>query len=139
MIQIIPTCDIRRLEENETSGTFGVLLICSQVFCCTLEPPDRLNQRSQSAIPAQQYTCRRHHSPRFGRTFKVENVPGRTDILFHPGNTADHTSGCILLGRSFGNLSGRRAILNSGQTFTDFMTIMENVEEFKLTIHQTWG
>lgn len=138
MIEILPSCDLWRLEESEAAGTFGVLLICQQVFCCTLEPADQLNIIRNSSIPDQQYICKRYDSPRFGETFKVMDVPGRTQILFHAGNTLANTAGCILLGQSFGRLGHKRAILNSGKTFKNFMEVMKQIEKFRLTIHEIW-
>ena len=129
-----PVVEIVRLEENESYGTFGVLRIQKQVFCVTLEPADRFNMPEVSCIPAQQYVCRRHVSNRFGETFMVTNVPGRTGILFHPGNEVEDTAGCILLAEHYGKLHGDRAILNSGKTFKRFMEVMKGFDKFHLTI-----
>ncbi len=124
--------EIIRLEESE-HGTFGVLRIDKQVFCCTLEPPDRENEVSRSSIPAQQYTCKPVESPHHGGTFQITNVPGRSHVLFHAGNVVDHTAGCILLGQYFGKLKGDRAVLNSGNTFRQFLNRVGR-QPFHLTI-----
>jgi len=126
--------EIIRLEENFSYGTFGVLRINKEVFCVTLEPPDMLNLKNQSCIPAQQYIARKTFSPTYGKTFGVTNVPGRSHILFHPGNVEKDTQGCILLGEHFGKLRKDRAILNSGKTFERFMRILGVDDEFHLTI-----
>ena len=128
------TVRLIRLEENFMYGTFGALIINSRVFCVTLEPPDELNQENISSIPAQQYRCKRYCSNRYQDTFQVMNVPGRTKILFHAGNFNEHTEGCILLGQRWGRLKAARAILNSGNTFKQFMEVMDGVDEFSLTI-----
>ncbi len=133
-----PIVEIIRLEEHETYGTFGALRINKEVFCVTLEPSDELNARRISSIPAQQYNCQRHHSPRFGETFQVTRVPERSNVLFHGGNLAKHTEGCILLAEHYGKLKGERAVLNSGKTFTRFMSIMAGIDEFHLTIHERY-
>ena len=125
--------ELIRLEESE-QGTFGVLKLDKQLFCWTLEPSDRLNKPNESCIPAQQYLCRRVRSPKFGETFMITNVPGRTDVLFHAGNVKDDTLGCILLGQTLGKLKGQRAILNSGKTFEDFLLAMSGLQIFHLTI-----
>ena len=130
--------EIIRLEENDGHGTFGALKLNKRLFCWTLEPADRENAPSISSIPAQQYTCKRHNSPRFGVTYQVMNVPGRTHILFHPGNTDDDTEGCILLGETLGKLRGDRAILNSGKTFKKFMDELYGALEFHLTISEVY-
>lgn len=130
--------ELIRLEENHDHGTFGVLKINKEVFCCTLEPPDILNAQNVSSIPAQQYICERYNSPNFGNTFKVINVPGRSSVLIHAGNIVQHTKGCIILGQFFGKLIGDRAVLNSGKTFKSFMSIMNGVDEFHLTIREVY-
>ncbi|MEE9118546.1 MAG: DUF5675 family protein [Calditrichia bacterium] len=130
--------EIIRLEENWDQGTFGVLKINKEVFCCTLEPPDRLNAQNISSIPAQQYICERYRSLKYGETFQVTNVPGRLGILIHAGNVVGHTKGCIILGQYFGKLGANRAVLNSGNTFREFMELMNGTDRFHLTIHQMW-
>ena len=125
---IRPIVELIRLEESE-HGTFGVLRICKQIFCYTLEPMDKENKRYVSSIPAQQYVCKRTSSVRFGNTFEVANVPGRDSILFHPGNRQTDTNGCILLGQYIDKLYMdpiARAVMNSGNTFKKFMEIIEN-------------
>lgn len=131
-----PIVEVIRLEEDNLWGTFGILKINKAVFCVTLEPADRENIRDISSIPAQQYDCGRFNSPKFGETFKIMSVPGRDDVLFHPGNEAKHTQGCIIVAQYFGKLKGNRAVLNSGNTFRQFMHIMESHDIFHLTISE---
>ena len=138
MIDFHPCVEIIRLEENADHGTFGVMRIQKQVFCVTLEPADLLNKANVSSIPAQQYWCHRMVSPRFGETFEVQNVPGRTHILFHSGNTDDNTEGCILIAQHFGKIGKNRAILNSGETWTRFMNKMADFPGFHLTIKEEY-
>ena len=135
---MMPIVELIRLEESETYGTFGVLKVSKEVFCVTLEPADRLNQPNISCIPAQQYICRRHYSKTFGDTFQVMSVPGRDAILFHPGNRVSDTLGCILLARHYGKLRGDRAVLNSGNTFREFMGLMDGVHQFHLTLREVY-
>ena len=125
--------ELIRLEESE-EGTIGVLKIDKQVFCVTMEPPDRLNERNRSSIPTGQYEIKRHQSPKYGETFQVMDVTGRDNVLFHAGNTVDHTKGCILVAEHVGKLRGDRAVLNSGNTFRRFMAALENEEVCHLTI-----
>ena len=136
-MRMIPVVEIIRLEETE-QGTLGVMRINKQVFCATLEESDRLNAANVSSIPAQQFVCRRVQSPRLGETFQVMDVPGRSHILFHAGNTDRDTEGCILLGSTWGNLSGRRAVLNSGATYREFMGVMAGRDEFHLTVKEEY-
>ena len=135
---MIPVLDIIRLEENVTYGTFGMFRIQKELFCNTLEPPDLENLVNKSSIPAQQYECIRVISPTFGETFQIMDVPGRTDVLFHPGNRVLNTEGCVLLAEKLRKLKGDRAILNSGVTFKRFMEIMEGYHEAILTIYECY-
>jgi hypothetical protein len=127
--------ELVRLEETK-QGTLGILKIDKQLFCCTLEPPDRLNERNRSNIDPQQYICTPYASSRHGETWKVDNVPGRSGILFHAGNVVDHTEGCILLGDKFGKLNAHRAVLNSGLTFEKFLMLLANDTQVSLTIQE---
>jgi hypothetical protein len=130
--------ELIRLEESFKWGTFGVLRINKAVFCVTLEPCDKLNAPNVSSIPAQQYICERHSSPKFGACFIVKDVPERDLILLHSGNLVGATEGCLLLAEHYGKLGENRAILNSGLTFNKFMLTMDGVNEFHLTIKEVY-
>lgn len=127
--------EIIRIEEGR-EGTFGVLRCDKSLLCLTLEPRDEENAQNRSSIPCQQYEVRRVHSPSFGETYQVADVPGRTDVLFHPGNTSQDTRGCILVGSSWGRVKGRRAILGSRQAFASFMDALQGRETAHLTVDE---
>jgi hypothetical protein len=133
-----PVVELIRLEEHHQYGTFGVLRIQKEVFCVTLEPPDYLNEKSISCIPAQQYLCSKTVSPRFGETYEVRHVPGRSNVLFHAGNLVRDTEGCILLAQFYGKLKGDRAVLNSGNTFKEFLRVMGPYPTFHLTVREEY-
>ena len=80
----------------------GELFIDGERFCDTLELPYRDNQRSVSCIPIGQYKVRmrypRESASRDYLHLLVQDVPDRDYILFHRGNTAKDTRGCILVG-----------------------------------------
>jgi len=135
---MIPIVELIRLEEDFEHGTFGVLKINKEVFCVTLEPPDVENAQNISSIPAQQYKCRRVDSPRYGDTFEICDVPGRTHVLIHAGNVVGNTKGCVLLAQHFGKLRGDRAVLNSGNTFKAFLSRMTMYNRFHLTISEVY-
>ena len=134
---LYPTVNITRVEEN-SEGTFGTVCICTQAFCNCLELPDRLNNANISNIPPRQYPCKKIESSKFGETFQVMDVPGRSMILFHSGNLISDSRGCLILAESFGKLNGNRAVLNSGNTFKRFMEIMDGVDKFMLTIRECY-
>ena len=133
-----PIIEIIRLEENFRYGTFGALKTNKEVFGVTLEPPDLENKPHVSSIPAQQYLCKRIMSPKYGECFEIQNVPGRSHVLFHPGNIVEHTEGCIIIAEHFGKLQENRAVLNSGKTYKEFMARLEDYDEFHLTINEVY-
>jgi len=122
-----------RISES-IEGTFGVLKLNEIPFCVTLEPPDRQNERSISQIPPSQYYVERHNSPKYGKTWRIVEIHRRSGVLFHAGNVVDHTRGCILTAQYFGKLHGDRAVLNSGNTFREFMRLTESSQRLHLTI-----
>lgn len=128
-----PLVSIVRIE-SAGEGTFGVVAVSGRAFCVSLEPQALNNRPFVSCIPAGRYQCRKTLSPRHGWTFKLDRVPGRSDILFHRGNTLADTEGCILLGRRFGSLGGCRGILASGDVMDEFMIMMGDVSEFEVEI-----
>jgi len=84
-------------------STLGELFIDGERFCDTLELPYRDNQRSISCIPIGQYKVRlrtaKESATRNYLHLLVEDVKNRSHILFHKGNTAKDTRGCILVGQ----------------------------------------
>lgn len=115
-------------------ATAGQLIENGWPFMAVLENPWRFNQNNVSCIPNGDYICQRWNSPNFGWTFKVLNVPSRTDILFHWGNWEKDTKGCFILGEKFDILSNEPAVINSQAAFADFMNRMKGVDEFNLLI-----
>ena len=71
-------------------------------MCDTLELPYKDNQRSISCIPAGEYSARLRYPRESGSRdylhILVKDVPNRDYILFHRGNTAKDSRGCILVG-----------------------------------------
>jgi len=131
------SADLSRIEQSG-HGTIGVLRIEKEVQCFVLEKRSLLIAPRLSCIPPGVYICKRITSPRHGKTFEIEDVPGRTHILFHIGNTDSDTEGCLLLGRRPGYINGKRGILESRLAFYDFMTRLNGVDEFNLTITENF-
>ncbi len=85
-------------------STIGKLYLNGELFCDTLENPWLNNQKNISCIPKGEYKVRlrtaRESATRDYLHLLVEDVPNRSYILFHRGNTAKDTRGCILVGQS---------------------------------------
>jgi len=86
--------------------TIGQLMVDGAAECFTCEDvvrPAGEKVDGQTAIPPGTYSVTITPSNRFKRDLPlVENVPGFSGIRIHPGNTAEDTEGCILVGRTKG-------------------------------------
>lgn len=139
----MPSLELKRISSRTDTPTFGVLLYEGMPFCVTLERPWLSNRRGESCIPLGDYRvvrCRNspdydfQDSPRFGDTFQVMNVQGRSKILFHKGNINDDTHGCIIVGEKYEPLHGEPAVLASGPAFAEFMRLLAGESAFDLSI-----
>ncbi|ANL71939.1 hypothetical protein AMC83_CH01956 [Rhizobium phaseoli] len=92
---------LRRIH-TANGATLGVMSGLSHTLY-TLEEAWRENQPKVSAIPAGTYQCVPHgwevgtkvSKP---KVWQLQNVPGRSAILIHVGNSTKDTEGCILAG-----------------------------------------
>jgi len=109
-------------------GTFGALAVDNKLLVVTLEPNWRENKKNVSCIPTGNYLCSAYNSKNHGKTWRVENVYGRTGILFHCLNWAKQTGGCIGIGMYYGNNS----ILRSRDAMIIFRDTMDKT--FLLTV-----
>jgi len=118
----------------------GVLLIDGNPQCCTLELPWKGNIKQVSCIPVGKYQAKKTLARTTNgglfipETFEVIDVPDRSGILFHIGNTPSETNGCILLGDSFGYIKGAPAVLGSKIAFASFVAAVREAKEAQLSI-----
>lgn len=123
-------------------GVFGVLLDGDIPFAVTIERPWWENKKNKSCIPAGYYLCKRIKSNKAtlkkgafkGETFRVTEVPHRTKINFHIGNTKKDITGCIGVAEKYGELKNKIAILGSEIGFRKFMQRVKGIDEFYLSI-----
>lgn len=82
-------------------STIGEFWYNGKFLCYSLEPA--LGDGGKGyAIPAGCYRVTLVTSPKFKRTVPLlHDVPGRTAIEIHPGNTHADTKGCILPGMEY--------------------------------------
>lgn len=121
---------------SSSECVLGVLELDDKEVCKTLELPWCDNQKGISCIPAGEYKLSPYPSSRFGEVYIVQDVPNRTGILIHTGNTADDIEGCILVGDSYGKLNGKKAVLNSRQAFNLLKETLGE-EEYLLNVVDT--
>lgn len=119
---------LKRYEFNE-NGIFGHLTVENNVFH-TLEHAYPVDNTCKPKIPVGEYTCKRGTYPKNGETFEVMNVPNHTFILVHVGNYNKDSNGCILVGL---DRSGDM-ITSSKKAFTEFMKLMDGLNEFELEV-----
>lgn len=127
---------------NLPDATRGMLQDDEGTFLCwTLEEPwrdanrDGIGDRSVSRIPAGTFpVARRWSASRRCDVFEVREVPGRSAILIHSGNTVEDTEGCILLGQQEGFLGRLPAVLGSRKAVAAFMAMLRDVQGFTLEV-----
>lgn len=129
------TFTIKRVASTP-DGVFGVILYDGMPFALTAERPWLDNQSNISCIPEGEYFCHRVKSPKFGDTFEVQNVPGRTHILFHRGNIPKKDShGCILIGEMFEPVNGKPAVQSSAKGYGEYKQMVEGLDSHYLNIN----
>lgn len=132
----------------DRSVTLGRLTLPDGWSCYTLELPWLSNGVGKSCIPEGVYDMAMRESPIVKRTsggshprgWEVTDVPGRTYIMFHPGNFASDTEGCILPGNAF-QWSGREGFMvaNSRATFGPLMDRLAKQRAWRLHVTNTQG
>lgn len=85
--------EVKRQNLTGSAALPGVVYIDGQKYAYSLE-----NQNYK--IPSGSYDLYLQDSPKFGKVKLYVKVSGRDGILFHGGNTAEDTKGCILIGSS---------------------------------------
>lgn len=108
-------------EGQNAYGTWGYIFIWDgskwvhQGY--TLEPRSTVGK---GTIPLGNYQFNRWMSPNLGKTLRLHNVPGFTDILIHVGNRQDETKGCILAAKNVDKLQDPTQLVNS-RVLTDWL------------------
>ncbi|MEG2150281.1 MAG: DUF5675 family protein [Bacteroidaceae bacterium] len=96
---------LKRVAKKETY-TIGKLYVDGKYFCDTIEDkvrdlPKEAKIAGKTAIPAGTYQIIVNQSPRFKRLLpRLLAVPYFDGVLIHRGNTAEDSSGCIILGEN---------------------------------------
>lgn len=127
---------IQRLEGTDFA-VYGQLIDADdeRFICYTLERPWLDNESKVSCVRAGgPVTAHRFRGKRPYDVFKLAEWFGRDDVELHIGNLPHDSEGCILLGRSFGDVNGQRGVTDSKGGFGDFMAWAAGEDTIELTI-----
>lgn len=118
---------------QEVDATTGELYVDGKFVCYTLEDAIRKEKiKGVTAIPAGTYDVIINMSTRFKRLMPLlVNVPNYEGVRIHPGNTAEDTEGCILVGSKV--RSDGRFVSESMKAYTKLFAMMTAAKD-KITI-----
>ena len=145
---------LKRIAKKPTY-TIGKLYIDGKYLCDTIEDTDRgllstmtineianLKKKHITAIPTGRYKVDMNTvSPRFGaqafykdvcggRVPRLQGVKGFDGVLIHCGNTAEDSSGCIIVGYN----TAKGMVTNSKATFRRLYQVIAKADSVFLTI-----
>lgn len=124
---------LQRTEPTETH-TYGVLLgPTGEHLGYTLEEPWKLNHPQISCIPSGTYRWRKYNSGKFGECLAIDDVPGRSLIRLHTGNSLADTSGCILLGKRKSRWNYAPVVLQSHDAVTALLSRLGSEGTLEIT------
>ena len=106
-------------------ATLGLIKFSDLEFW-SVERPWLDNKPNISCIPLGDYKLKWRESPKFGPTWQLEDVPGRTHILIHSANFAYQLQGCIALGTDL--MGDTIAVANSRKAVNLFEEVTEGGE-----------
>lgn len=124
------------------NGVFGDLILPDGWRFYTAERPWLNNAPNVSCIPTGEYrlalrrsgVVERSTGGEFLEGWEITNVPGRTFIMIHPGNTMHDLQGCVAVGDSLGYLGGNRAVLNSRKAFRELMGRLAARDSWRIVV-----
>lgn len=122
---------------QNSKGTLGLIDIIDEdhppIF--TAERPWRDNAANVSCIPRGTYICHPFAGQKYKNVYEVRDVPNRSYILFHTGNSPMKDSkGCILIGLTGSAKEGEPVVYSSKAAMEKFKEII-GLEPFKLSIY----
>ena len=146
---------VKRIAKKPTY-TIGKLYIDGVYFCDTVEDTDRglfqgqsldlikkIKISNKTAIPTGTYKLTLNVvSPKYskkaiyqeickGRVPRLLDVPGYDGVLIHIGNSADDSSGCILVGQN--KVVGK--VINSTETFRKLYNKIKDQKDLTIKIY----
>jgi len=127
----LPVVTITR-EIMDAEATQGRLR-CGSFGCFTLELPWRDNAEDISCIPPGTYKAKITYSNKFKRDLpELLDVPGRSKVRIHAGNTTRDTLGCILVGEE--RVESAPMITKSQVTLTELFDALHPAKTFWVNV-----
>lgn len=129
------------VREYRKDCTLGTVILTSGKIIKTIERPWLNNRPNVSCYPEGVYLAKwlpRSGSGKYKRVWHVQDVPGRSGILWHSGNLVRHSLGCTLPGLKHGALGGLPAVLSSGAALTAMRKELSG-QDFQLVVTSNGG
>lgn len=129
------TIRVNRRWQTEVSTISDFLIEGTPVKGYVLEEkgPSSPEERKQLRIPAGHYKLVWHYNGKFGhkvpKLYNHQVSPNRL-ILIHPGNTAEHTEGCLLVGQT----RSPNRVDGSKLKFGELMAVLDKADISKCTL-----
>lgn len=128
-------------------GTFGTLSLPGSGIVHTVERPWKDNKPFESCIPEGKYplvmrpsgVVARSTREKYTQGWEVQNVPGRSFIMIHPGNWPSNLEGCIAPGLSLALMKDPKSdcpygVTSSQAAFEKLMSSLKPGEPYTLVI-----
>ena len=117
-------------------GVFGRLMF-PEFQCFTVERPWLDNRPRESCIPEGSYEMQlgRYNRGNYP-AYELLNVPGRSLIKIHIGNTMDDLLGCVAPGKALGWVENKWAVTSSRVAYGEFMEAMGSIERSQIHVRR---
>lgn len=120
--------------------TLGLLVVPGERIFYTAEDAWRDNERMISCIPDGEYDVVPRRFNRGGYdAWEIINVPDRSQILIHKGNSDENVTGCIVVGEWLGVIPSLGiSVVRSGQAFSRLYSLLGG-QRWRLSIRPADG
>lgn len=107
--------------------------------CFGIEDEEKNNAPGDSCIPRGTYDLQlgRYNAGDYP-AYEVLNVPGRSLIKIHKGNTEDDVRGCLVVGSGLGFIKAKWAVTDSATAFTKLMGALQNQPTAQLIVQDIY-
>jgi hypothetical protein len=109
--------------------TLGTATLPSGKTIKTIERPWLNNASNISCYPEGMYLAKwlpRSGSGKYKRVWHIQNVPGRSGILWHNGNLVSHSKGCTIVGLRHDFIGKHEAVFSSHAGLNAMRRELEN-------------